>query len=73
MKLTGQAKQYWENLERMIRYRRDDPVETWEGIKDKLKYISLSFSQQILDKWNKLTQGNNLATYYITKFDEYLD
>jgi len=28
MKLTGQARQYLENLERMMRFRSDDPVET---------------------------------------------
>jgi len=28
MKLTGQAGQYWKNFERMMRYRREDPVET---------------------------------------------
>ena len=46
MKLTGQAGKYWENLERMMRYRREDPVETWEGIKEKLmlKYVPPSFS-----------------------------
>jgi len=26
MKLTGQAGQYWENLESIMRYRREDPV-----------------------------------------------
>jgi len=38
----------------MIRYRRDDLVETWEGMKEKLrlKYVPPSFSQQLLDKWN---------------------
>ena len=52
MKLTGQAVQYWENLERMMRFRRDDPVETWEGMKEKLrlKYIQPSFRQELLDK-----------------------
>jgi len=25
MKLTGQSRQYWENLEKMMRYRREDP------------------------------------------------
>jgi len=51
MKLTKQTRQYWENLERMTRYRRDDPVETWEGMNEKLmlKYIPPSFSQQLLD------------------------
>jgi len=75
MKLTGQAGQYWENLERMMRYRREDPVDTWESMKEKLmlKYVPPSFSQQLLDKWNRWTQGNKSATDYIAKFDEYLN
>jgi len=36
MKLTGQDGQYWEKLERMMGYRRKDPVETWESIKKSL-------------------------------------
>ena len=52
MKLTGQTGQYWENLKRMMRYRRDDPVDIWEGMKEKLilKYVPPSFSQQLPDK-----------------------
>ena len=51
MKLNGQAGQYWKNLERVMRYRMDDLVETWEGMKEKLrlKYVPPSFSQQLLD------------------------
>jgi len=46
MKLMGQAGQYWKNLERIMKYRREDPVGTWEGIKDKLrlKYVPPSFN-----------------------------
>ena len=46
MKLTGQAGQYSKNLERMMRYRKEDPVETWESMKEKimLKYVPSSFS-----------------------------
>ena len=71
MKLTGQAGQYWENLKRMMRYRRKDPVETWEGMKEKLilKYFPPSFSLQLLNKWNRWTQGNKSAIDYIAKFD----
>jgi len=41
MKLIGQVRHYWENFERVMRYRRDEPVETWEGMKEKvrLKYV----------------------------------
>ena len=39
----------------------------------RLKYIMLSFSHQLLDKWNRLTQENKSATGYIAKFDEYLN
>ena len=73
--ITGQAGQYWKILERMMRYRREDPVDTWEGMKEKLmlKYAPPSFSQQLLYKWNRWTQGNKSATEYIAKFDEYLN
>ena len=59
----------------MMRYRRDDPVETWEGMKDKLrlKYIPTSFNQQFLDKWKKLTQESKSATDYIARLEEYLN
>ena len=49
-------------------------MEPWEGMKEKLqlKYVTLSFSQQLLDKWNRLIQGNKLVTDYIAIFDECL-
>ena len=52
MKLIGQAGQYKENLERIMRYKRDDPVETWESMKEKLKLklVPPFFTQQLLDK-----------------------
>ena len=38
-----------------------------------LKYVPPSSSQQLLDKWNRLTQENKSTTDYIAKFDEYLN
>ena len=38
-----------------------------------LKYVPQSFSQQLLDKWNKWTQENKSATDQIVKFNEYLN
>ena len=38
-----------------------------------MKYIPPSFSQQLLKKWNRLTQENKSTTDYIAKFEEYLN
>ena len=44
------------------------------GSNDREAYVEVSsFSQQLLYKWNRLTQGNKSATDYIAKFDEYLN
>jgi len=39
----------------------------------KLKYVPPSFSQQLLDRWNMLTQENKSVIDYIARFDEYLN
>jgi len=43
MKLTGQAEQYWENLKRMMWFRRNDLVETWKGMKETYVEIHSTF------------------------------
>ena len=37
------------------------------------KYIPPFFGQQLVDKWNRLTQENKSVTNYIIKFDKYLN
>jgi len=36
------------------------------------KYLPITFQDQQLDKWSRLTQGTRSATEYIEKFDEFL-
>ena len=36
------------------------------------KYLPITFQDQLLDKWSRLTQGTRSATEYIEKFDEFL-
>ena len=36
------------------------------------KYLPITFQDQLLDKWSRLTQGTRFATEYIEKFDEFL-
>ncbi|XP_038989081.1 uncharacterized protein LOC120112937 [Phoenix dactylifera] len=74
MRLLGQAKYYWQNVERLILHRRQEPIRTWDEMKDKLreKYLPTSYQQRLLDQWQTLTWGNKSVTDYIAKFDEYL-
>ncbi|MQL92831.1 hypothetical protein Taro_025464 [Colocasia esculenta] len=74
MKLTGQAQTYWMNVETLLEQRGQDPIESWEEMKIKLreKYLPASFRQRLIDRWQNIFQGNRSVTEYITEFDEYL-
>ncbi|XP_038975300.1 uncharacterized protein LOC103717641 [Phoenix dactylifera] len=74
MRLLGQAKYYWQNVERLILNRRQELIRTWDEMKDKLreKYLPTSYQQRLLDQWQTLTQGNKSVIDYIAKFDEFL-
>ena len=54
IKLTGQARHYWENAKRLMWLRSEVPVEIWDEMKEKFRqeYIPPSFSQQLLENWN---------------------
>ena len=53
--------------------RDQDPIDAWRRMKDKLKgkYVPLSFSVRLMDKWHRYTQGNKSAQEYVEKFDEF--
>jgi len=53
IKLTGQARHYWENAKRLMWLRSEVPVEIWDEMKEKFRqeYIPPSFSQQLQEKW----------------------
>ncbi|MQL76057.1 hypothetical protein Taro_008435 [Colocasia esculenta] len=74
MKLTGQAQTYWMNVETLLEQRGQDPIESWEEMKIKLreKYLPASFRQCLIDRWQNIFQGNRSITEYIAEFDEYL-
>jgi len=57
MKLVGQTGQYLSNVERLIVLRRQEPIRIWDEMKAKLsqKYLSITFLDQLLDKWSRLT------------------
>ena len=51
MKLSGQAGQYWINLENRHAARGRPPIDTWDRMKEELeiKYVSPSFSARLMD------------------------
>ena len=74
MKLSGQASQYWTNLENKHATRSRPPIDTWDRMKEELetKYVPPSFITRFMDNWHQHTQGNKSAKEYVEKFDEFL-
>ncbi|MQL70519.1 hypothetical protein Taro_002858 [Colocasia esculenta] len=74
MKLLGQAKTYWTNVENQFRHQRQEPIEAWEEMKAKLreKYHPPTFRSRLIDQWQGITQRDHTVSEYITEFDNYL-
>ena len=55
--------------------RGQEPIATWKDLKAKLReeYLPLSYHQQLLNQWSRLTQGTKSVTEYITKFHEVIE
>ena len=74
MKLTGQASQYWTNLEIMCAAFDQETINTWHRIKNDLreKYVPSSFSACLMDECHQYNQGYKSVKEYMAKFDEFL-
>ena len=72
MQLSGQASQYWNNVENRRAARDRPPIDIWDRMKEELetKYASPSFSAHLMDNWHQYTQGNKSAKKYVEKFDD---
>ena len=73
-KLTGQASQYWTELVKSRKSRRQQPIETWFSMTDELKgkYVPPYYFAKLLDNWRQITQSNKPAKDYVNEFDEFL-
>jgi len=63
MKLSGQANQYWTNLENRRVARGRPPIDTCDKMKEELetKYVPPSFIARLMENWHQHTQGNKSA------------
>jgi len=73
MKLVGQARYFWSNVERLLAIRRQEPVRTWEEIRAKLnqKYLPICFRINNSTSGVGLIKGIDLLEY-IETFNEFL-
>jgi len=65
MKLTGQASQYWTNVESMI-----PTSESYRDLKD--KHVPASYYDRLLDSWQWFTQGTKSVMDCVAQFDVFL-
>ena len=72
MKLTGQARIYWRNLQATRERRHDPAITTWAEMKSRLreKYIPACYRPMIIDEWQRLRQEEGTVVDYVARFDD---
>ena len=72
MKLAGQARIFWRNLQATAERRREPLVSTWEEMKSRMhgKFVPACYRSMIIDEWQHLRQGDNSVVDYIARFDD---
>ena len=72
MKLAGQARIFWRNLQATAERRHEAPVTTWEEMKSRLrgKFVPACYRPMIIDEWQHLRQGDETVVDYIAQFDD---
>lgn len=72
MKLKGQARVWWQSMEKQL-YRTHQPsIVDWDEMKLKLqeKYMSIDYEDMLFEKLLLLCQGNCTVDDYTNKFHE---
>jgi len=74
MKHTGQASQYWTNVETLRASRAQRPIKTGAAMKDELKgkYVPPFYYACLLNKRHQFSHDNKSTKEYVAKFDEFL-
>ena len=72
MKLVSQARLSWSDVEHRLHQPREEPIGTWDEMKEHLrvKYLPQSYHDKLLDQRSNLRQGSMSVTDYINKFEE---
>ncbi|MQM04561.1 hypothetical protein Taro_037356 [Colocasia esculenta] len=58
--LRGRALTYWTNLEERLAERFEEPIDTWDEMKARLreKYVPVTYHHRLIDRWQSISQGS---------------
>ena len=72
MKLTGQGRIYWRNLQASTERRHEPMITSWAEMKSRLreKFVPACYRPMILDEWQHLRQEEGTVADYIARFDD---
>ena len=72
MKLTGQDRIYWRNLQATLEQRHEPMTTSWAEMKSRLreKFVPACYRHMILDEWQHLCQEEGTVADYIGRFDD---
>ena len=72
MKLTGQGRIYWRNLQATLEQRHEPMITSWAEMKSRLreKFVPACYRPMILDEWQHLRQNEGTVADYIARFDD---
>ena len=72
MKLTGQDRIYWQNLQATLEWRHEPMTTSWAEMKSRLreKFVPACYQSMILDEWQHLRQEEGTVADYIARFDD---
>ncbi|MQL96690.1 hypothetical protein Taro_029370 [Colocasia esculenta] len=72
--LRGRALTFWTNLEDRLAQRYEEPINTWNEMKSRLreKYVPTMYRYRLIDRWQNVSQGSRTVSAYIDEFDDLL-
>ncbi|MQL91057.1 hypothetical protein Taro_023661 [Colocasia esculenta] len=58
--LRGRVLTYWTNLEERLAQRFEEPIDTWDEMKARLreKYVPATYRHRLIDRWQSISSTN---------------
>ena len=72
MKLTGQVRIYWRNIQVTMEHQQEPIITSWAEMKSRLrdKFVPACYRPMIIDEWQHDRQDDGTVAEYIARFDD---